>query len=242
VNLVSNSSRVEADLSVNLTAVVSDAETPPDQMTYQWSATPDAGAFSGTGRLVTWKSPHLRPTPGTYTITVTVTENFTENGQPKQHVVRASTLIHYNDSWREVTDMGKRYLEQLFPNFSVSPKDAVQDFSNSCPGKFAEQSDVAENRVNFQILSGTFTDLAITFNTAFTAGTMKGTCAFVDIVKNPAFPNFGKKESVTGVCTLTTVYEDWRWWLCDSTFRGTGTTVLPSSMRGRVPGRIISDR
>src|SRR5262249_37929983 len=151
VSLASNSPRVEADLSVDLTATITDPDTPVSQMTIQWAVIPNEGVISGSGPKVRWTSPHLRPTPGTYTITVTVTENFPENGQPKQWVVSASTLIHYNDSYREVKDLGVRYLTQLFPNAAVSPRDAVVDFSDSCPGKAAEQHDVAENRANFNI-------------------------------------------------------------------------------------------
>jgi hypothetical protein len=53
--------RVEAGDDVDVTAVVADAETPIDQLTYDWSATPANGTFSGTGRQVRWKAPFLQP-------------------------------------------------------------------------------------------------------------------------------------------------------------------------------------
>ena len=46
VSMTVNSPRVEADQEVVGTAFVSDAETPLDRLTYQWSATP----VNGSGR------------------------------------------------------------------------------------------------------------------------------------------------------------------------------------------------
>jgi hypothetical protein len=48
-----SSPRVEADQAVVSTAFVSDAETPLDQLTYQWSATPVNGTFTGSGPIAT---------------------------------------------------------------------------------------------------------------------------------------------------------------------------------------------
>ena len=36
----------------------------------------------------------------------------------------------------------------------------------------------------------------------------------------------GKTETAKGSCTLTSIYEDGRWWLCDSHFTGTTTSGL----------------
>jgi hypothetical protein len=124
-----------------------------------------------------------------------------------------------------------RYLTELFPSFSVSPKDAVQDFTDTCPGRDEEFEDVVTNRKNFHILSGTFNITSLTIDPAFLDAKVVGTCVFHDI------PNGGKQETVTGICTLTAVYENWKWFLCDSTFAGLGVT--PESLRGRVPGQIV---
>jgi hypothetical protein len=45
---------------------------------------------------------------------------------------------------------------------------------------------------------------------------------------------------VSGICTLTAVYEDWRWFLCSSHFKGLDISLLGSS-RFRVPGATRSN-
>src|SRR5262249_33537153 len=205
---------------------VTDAETPIDQLVYTWSVAPPRGTFSGTGRQVTWTSPHLQQTPDTYTITLNVTENFTgADGLPRQNKADPkSAIVHYNDSDREIRTLGNRYLTQLFPDYSVGPDQAVQDFSNSCPGKAAERSDVADNRRYFHILSGTYTNTTVTFlDPGRTSAKMVGTCVFRDIPQDRSNPNYGKIEIVTGKCTLGAIYENWQWYLCSSDFGGIST-------------------
>jgi hypothetical protein len=237
-SLTTSSPRAEEDNVVTVTAVVEDVETPADQLTYAWSATPVNGTFTGTGRQVQWRAPRLQPTPDTYTLTVLVTERFTVNGEARENKVTRSVQIHYNDSYRDVTKISMRYLTELFPNFSVTPQQAVQDFSDSCPGKAQELIDVQTNRANFKILSGTYTNVVVTMNSTLTSADVRGTCTFVDIPTDPKNPNFGKQETVSGTCTLTAIYENWRWFLCDSRFAG---SIMTSSLYGRVPGRIISE-
>jgi len=212
---------VEADEEVTLTAVVDDAETPVDQLAYEWSAKPVNGSFTGTGRQVKWKAPHLQSTPDVYTLTLTVAENYTQNGQSLQNKASASVDVRYNDSYREIRDIGMRFLTALFPDYSVSADQAVQDFSDSCIGKTWEHDDVANNRKNFHILSGTYDVSSIDLNADKTFGTTKGVCVFHDI---PVAT--GKEEVVTGVCTLTSVYDNWKWYLCESSFEGTSVATL----------------
>src|SRR3982751_392510 len=58
VSLTASGPRVDADADVTLTAVVQDAETPLDQLTYQWSSTPIGGDFIGSGAQIHWRAPH----------------------------------------------------------------------------------------------------------------------------------------------------------------------------------------
>ncbi len=237
VSLTASGPRVDADADLTLTAVVEDAETPLDQLTYQWSTTPVGGDFVGSGAQVRWHAPKGQTTPGTYAIKLTVVEKYVSAGQPAQHEVSKAIDIHYNDSPAEVRRIGMRFLTELFPDFAVTPSVAVQDFSDSCPGKSAELSDVTNNRKQFHILSGSYSPAAIDFDSAKTSATVSGQCTFVDIPTNPTNPNYNRRESVTGICTLTAVYESWRWYLCNSSFRGIGTTPL-NQLRYRVPGQI----
>lgn len=239
VSLTAGSERVDADAEVTLTAVVQDAETPLDQLTYAWSATPAKGEFTGTGAQVKWRAPHLQTSPDTYSLKLTVTEKYVSAGQPAQNEVSKSVNVHYNDSVAEITRISMRFLTELFPDFSVPPQMAVQDFSDTCSEKSAELSDVTNNRVNFHILSGTYTNVSVNLNGSKTAADIAGQCTFVDIPTNPSNPLYGRRESVTGICTLTAVYESWRWYLCSSHFRGQSTTPL-HELRYRVPGQIVA--
>ena len=240
VSLTAGSQRVDADAEVTLTAVVQDAETPLDQLTYQWSSTPMGGDFIGSGAQIRWRAPRGQTTPGTYSIKLTVVEKYVSAGQPVQQEVSKSIDVHYNDSPAEVRRIGMRFLTELFPDFTVPPAAAVQDFSDSCSGKSFELSDVTNNRKNFHILSGSFSPGPIDFNSAKTSATVSGQCTFVDIPTDPANPFYNRRESVTGICTLTAVYESWRWYLCTSSFRGISTTPL-NQLRYRVPGQIEGD-
>jgi len=237
VSLTAGSPRVDADADLTLTAVVEDAETPLDQLTYQWSTTPVGGDFIGSGAQIRWRAPHGQTTPAIYSIKLTVVEKYVSAGQPAQHEVSKAVDVHYNDSPAEVRRIGMRFLTELFPDFTVAPPAAVEDFSDSCPGKFAELSDVTNNRKHFHILSGSYSPAAVDFDSAKTSASLSGQCTFVDIPTDPTNPNYNRRESVTGVCSLTAVYESWRWYLCTSSFRGIGTTPL-HELRYRVPGQI----
>jgi hypothetical protein len=238
-SLTVSSDRAEADNEITVTASVTDAETPLDQLTYQWSAMPVNGQFVGTGSQVRWRAPRGQRTPDVYTLRIVVTERYVLAGEPRQNEVGRKIQVHYNDSPAEIMRISMRFLTELFPDFNVSPQAAVQDFSDNCSGKVDELNDVTNNRRNFHILSGTYTNVSINLDAARTSADVSGVCTFVDIPTNPTNPFYGRRESVTGICMLTAVYENWRWFLCTSHFRGLGTMPL-ELLRYRVPGRIVS--
>ena len=217
-----------------------DAETPLSQLTYTWSASPQTGTFSGNSfsgnqALITWRPPKGQTTPNVYTVTLTVSEAFTSAGQARQNIVSNSATVHYNDSPAEVQELGYDFLVRKFGNFNVSPADAVSNFSDSCSGKAAELGEITDNRANFHILSASFSSTTPAFNSSLTAGTVEGPCQFEDIPNTG--PNAGHREFVSGTCVLTTVYENFRWLLCQSNFDPPYQTTL-ASLKGRVPGRI----
>jgi hypothetical protein len=234
-----SSTRVEADQAIVATAFVADAETPLDQLTYQWSATPVDGTFTGGGPIATWRAPRQQTTPDLYTLKLLITEKYTSAGQPKENSVSSTVQVHYNDSPKEIMAISMRFITELFPTSTIPAQQAVADFSDSCSEKASEYNDVANNRINFQILSGTYTNVSVTPNSDRTFADVSGTCVFRDIPKDPKNPNVGKTETVTGICRLTAIYENWKWWLCSSRFEGIGVTT--SSLRFRVPGRIVSE-
>ena len=237
--LILSSPRVEADLSVQVTANVVDRLTA-GAVTYEWSVSPARGSFSGSGPSVTWTSPHAAPSPADYTITLNVTETFPgADGQTTQvKGAPRSVVVHYNDSYKDIDRKTSRYLTQLFPNFSLAASQIMGDFSDRCPGKAQEQRDVETNRANYRILSGTFSG-NVKLDPGLTVGNDIGPCVFRDIPTNPALPNFGKEETVSGICTMKAIYENGDWFLCESLFKG--QSVTSPILAGRVPGGSAAD-
>jgi hypothetical protein len=232
--------RVEAGSVLEVVAEVQDAETPLDQLTYTWTAGSVGGTFdpvnANPGR-VRWLAPR-GSAPAAFIFQLSVTEPYQELGVPKTHQVSAaSSMLHYNDSIAEVMGIAVRFITELFSNYSVTPAEAVQDFSDSCPGKKRELADVEGNRKNFRILSGTYSNVVVTLNSDRTYANVTGICVFRDIPKSG--PHAGDTQQVEGRCHLTAIYEQWKWFLCDSEFDAKGLAPT-ESLRFRVPGLRIS--
>jgi hypothetical protein len=187
-------------------------------------------------------------TSNLYALTLKVTEKYMSSGVARENTVSASGQVHYNDSYREINIISMRFLTELFPNFSVTAQQAVQDFSDSttlqpdgttcAKEKDMEFNQIANNRVKFHILSGTYTNVSITLNSDKTFADVRGTCMFEDIPQEVANPYYGRKKRVSGTCHLTAVYENWNWFLCASYFEPP-YNVSPAQWRYRVPGRIL---
>jgi hypothetical protein len=225
---------VEVDEFAELIADVQDADTSADDLTYEWSSDKGGGVFVGSGRRVRWQAPRLRPTPDPYVLTLTVTEDYEEGGENKQHKVSAGTTVHYNDSLREVSALATTFLND-FSTYGVSPEACVRNFTDSCPEKFAELSQIRDNRRNYRIQSGAIALQSITFNRDLTDATAVLQCRFVSTVVIPQAPGVrpGQTETADGTCTITAVYEpaQWKWFLCGSRFKGSSSvslTVPPS--------------
>lgn len=220
---------------LEIAADVQDAETPIDQLMYAWTAGNVGGTFdtvSGNPRRVKWQAPRGSP-PRAFVFELSVTERYQESGVVKMHQVSTlSSMLHYNDSPAEVMRIAVRFITELFSNFSVTPAEAVQDFSDSCPGKQREREDVEGNRRNFRILSGTYSNVVVTLNADRTGANVTGVCVFRDIPNSG--PNAGRTQRVEGRCDFTAIYERWNWFLCDSNFTGSGPPTR--ELRFRVPG------
>jgi hypothetical protein len=227
-SLTSSSPRVEAEQEVTLTATVTDAETNPSQLTYAWSVSPAGGLFTGSGREVRWRAPRSAPTPGLYTITLTVTESYVSGGAQRTNQVSGSAQVRYNDPIAEVTDISSTFLND-FMNDGVSAAQAVRNFSDSCPGKAQEQQDVQNVRNLFRAQGAQFSFSSIVVDTPRTSAVVTAACTFRSIRRSD-----NQLEVSPGTCRLTAVYEPFRWWLCDSRFFPQGTAV-PTSL-----GRLLS--
>jgi hypothetical protein len=225
-SIVLSSARIDADQELVVTAYVADDVTPIDRLTYDWSAKPVNGTFTGSGPQVRWRAPHGQSTPDTYTITLTVTEKYTESGVAKQNTASSNTQVRYNDSYAEVSKLSLDFLND-FATYTVTPDQCVRNFSDSCRGKTDELSDIRANRINFQIQSARLGTPAILFDSTLTFANSDVPCTFVSIQKAT-----GKTETAIGTCNLTAVYESFKWFLCDSHFTGSSSTM---TVRGLHP-------
>jgi len=222
--------RVEVNEEISVTAVVTDAETPLEQLSYDWQA--DAGTFSGQGATVKWRAPSPSSTPVEYALTLTVTEAYgvpdATGVRPRQQVKATSPAVRVHNSPKELGDLGMRFLND-FANSSIPADVAVREFSDSCRGKREEQQQIADNRQNYQILSSQLRLRTAAVASESNRGNVVIACEFWSRVKQcvPGLPNCkpGNTEHVAGDCRLTSLYEQKRWWLCDSNFEG---ELLPS--------------
>lgn len=201
--------------TITVTAVVEDAQTNPALLTYQWSAS-CGGSFIGTGRVVEWRTP-----AATGIVATTCNVDLIVSDGPR--VVSRTLPVRLHNSSAEVGALALRFLEE-FADSNLPADLVVRDFSNSCKGKSEEQGQIAENRKNYKILS-------------YIYGAAKTTVAFGGMCKSksadacvitPAewrstYLPTGQLEIAKGISTISGVYRDSRWWLCDSLFDGPST-------------------
>jgi hypothetical protein len=213
-SLVAGSPQIEtsSDQSIQLTATVTDKETAAAQLAYTWSASPNPGTFTGTGAQVRWKA--SATLPETTTITLTVIESFTSGGTTKQNAVTSTVQVRYNDLL--IAALARQFLTD-FGTFAITPAACVRNFSDAlCSrGKSDELSDITNNRnrSGVQIQSSTLgtTTVALT-NGAGTTAASSTPCVFTDRFAN------GTTQKAGGTCDITAVYDQSKWWLCESKF------------------------
>jgi len=223
--IVGTENRAEVGRPFTLIATVEDAETALDKLTYTWSA--PTGTFSGTGATVQWTPGADLQTPADVTVTLTVTESYASGSSQLQNTATGTASVHLNNSPKELADLSLRFLGD-FADSKVSPDRCVSEFTPNCSGKKDEFSDISGNRHDFQILSSTLRATAVDEPTASGKRTVHTFCAFTSrvITTEPqtcskADCPFNSVQSVQGDCFTTNVYEQGRWWLCESHFNGT---------------------
>jgi len=216
-----------ADLSeeITVTATVTDAETTPDRLVYEWSGTD--GSFIGTGPSATWRAPASGATPFVANLKLTVVDRYqtTDGGGLPitfEHRVEKTFTVKVHDSPKEVGGMATLFLEN-FSKSSIAPAVVMQDFLVGCYGTAGELQDVIDNRREYVITSYSVGPASVTVN-------FGGVCAYDnrsgDACSNSAVRwdstkiATGGKEAVEGVDQVAAVYRNARWWLCDSAFNG----------------------
>ena len=104
-----------------------------------------------------------------------------------------------------------------FGTYSVSATECVRNFSNSCSGKTEELRDIQDNRnrTDFRIVGSTLLGSpAVSIGSQRVTAEYRQRCQFEDVEIRT-----GRHYRVEGGCFLTAVYENWRWWLCESHFQ-----------------------
>lgn len=216
-----------------MSAVVRDEETPAEQLKFEWTAA--AGTFAGEGASVKWRAPNGIATPADYTITLTVTESYgvpdASGVRPRNVSTATAPVIRVHNSPKELGDIALKFLAD-FANSKISPSDCLRDFTDSCRGKSDERSDIEFNRGHFEILTSTLKLRNATVDSSGANANVTVACAFSSRITacdpGDSLCAVGAVSSVSGDCLLTGKYEQKRWWLCDSHFRGR----LGAAMRG----------
>lgn len=218
--------------TVDVAATVRDAETPVDELVYQWTAT--AGTFSGTGRTVTWTAPDSASSPTTVTITLKVVENYGHPGQAKIYSqdVSGTQTIALHDSAAEVGKMSRDFLVAFSTTTIKDWQVVMKDFNASrCPqpGEIDdERNDVVNHYTNFQMQTYEVgaAQVSLEFGGACAfRGKLGDACAVVPIFWDSIDSRTNTRRSTRGLDYVSAAYStaDSRWWLCSSQYQETGT-------------------
>lgn len=225
VSLVVSAERVEVGEQVTLTATVLDDETTVDDLKYEWAV--PSGTIVGTGRLVKWTAPLGITTPAPLAATLTVVDRYPSGVLTLEHrVTSQSPQVVVEDSVAIVRAMTEKFLAN-FVTSSVTPETCIQDFTTSCRGRESERRDIVNNRANYLILSSKVSVTSATVNAGRTRGEVLANCEFTS--KKLTDGPDGKAGAIvvaTGVCDVDSVYENKRWWLCESSLRDRNTAGL----------------
>jgi IPT/TIG domain len=228
----------DADENLTLVATVTDAETSPSALTYAWSG---PGTFSAPAPNVIWHVPaNLSPLPSPTTVTLTVTEPFTEGGVSHQNVVRANFVVQVHDSQKEILDMGQDFLT-LFSQSEIPSDQVLHNFSPTCDGgqgRASEKADVDRSRRDYVQDFSKFRIARltpVTYNFGGVCVEFDGRVRRADAcsrftvhweIRYISGPMTGQREITDGTDYVTAVLEANQWRLCHSDFQG--TAVIPT--------------
>lgn len=234
-SVTATTARVEAGQEVAVSAVVQDGNPTASAMTYLWTAS--VGTVTGTGPNAVWKLDKGALSSGAdVVITLTVVKPYQvlENGQlvSREHRVSlAAPAFRAHDSTAEISRIVLTFLVEYFGNIDVSPDACMVDFSPGCPGTARELEDVIDNRRDRRIISVQARIGKVEVNGDATFAWVEAPCTFNDTDLS------GVPNTTSGLCRLTAVYEQNRWWLCDSNyFPDDSADSRPAGLRSARPG------
>jgi len=226
----------DASETINVTATVSDAETPVASLAYAWTSD-SGGTFAGSGAAVTWTAPSTVAAPSLATLTLTVTETYStigSDGLPTTatHVVTKTVTVDLHDSAKEVGALAELFLTD-FSKSSITDVDYIMRNFEVCPGnpgKADETSDVQRNRNEKIITAYTISPAAVTTGFGGTCvlqdRARKGdACAIVPVEwystdKATMLPEHVKGSDLVAAAYFPAMR---KWALCSSDFKGIET-------------------
>lgn len=223
----------DLDEEIVVSAVVQDADTPEDRLTFRW--TTDAGTLTGNGATVNWRAPADAPTPTSITLNVEVKD---DGG----NMATGSTTISVHNSVKEVGDLAREFLLD-FSNSNNTAGFVVRNFSESprCEKERDDEfSQIQNNRVNYRIESSSIGSATVNFQFAGrpcayfpvagdACASVPSTWQSLCLVTNPECVA-GERPRVEGIDWVTAVYEQTQWRLCASHFEAKGK-ARPSFIR-----------
>jgi hypothetical protein len=222
----------DLDEQIDVTAAVTDAETPVTQLAYEWSSNV-GGTFSGSGASVTWRAP-LTPAlipPINASLTLTVIERYASvdsSGLPvtQENRVSKSINVSVHDSKKEVGDMARQFLLDFSDSRIQDVGYIMRNFTDAgfcAVEKASETSDVANNRRNKLITSFRVDPPSVSVNFQGICpyrAKPADACALVDVDWRDVSLVGGPPTHVAGTDQVTAVYVLDRWALCGSDFDG----------------------
>ena len=116
-----------------------------------------------------------------------------------------------------------------FADSTIPAETTVRNFSDSCPGKAAELKDVTSNRatrkINSHVYGPTASDRGI--RRCLPKSKTADACAITSVEWNSTVHRPPSPEEIAkGISTISGVYRDSRWWLCESSFDGASSLGL----------------
>jgi hypothetical protein len=220
--------------SINVTADVRDDETPVSQLQFLWTA--PVGTVTGTGAAVTWQAPADAATPTDATLRLEVIERYGPSTAPTafEHRVSSSATLKLHDSVKEVGDAARQFLLDFSDSSIRDVAYIMRNFEPGCYGTADEAAQLAQNRVEFQIISSFVGPAAVSVNFGGVCpfrAKPGDACAQVPVVWDSINLITGSRgPPAKGTDQVAAVYVRSRgeWRLCDSALNG----ALPLHMRG----------
>jgi len=133
--------------------------------------------------------------------------------------------VRVHDSRQELTRLARTFLDD-FIDSSVPAAECVRNFSEHSDrcrnGKANELDDLRFNRDTYTMLPDSrYTIRAVTIGTPWAEADIVARCEF-----HARHKLTGDTGVTTGTCELEAVYEEDRWWLCTSSYRGRSSSSL----------------